>query len=64
MGLRQRSEQVGEGYSEEQSGEKMRSLRMQLPVHVPGLSVSVLLVAPAIQKISKARICGALGDPN
>ena len=45
MGLGQGSEQVGQDNVREQPGKAMRSVRMQLPLRVCGLSVSVLLVA-------------------
>jgi hypothetical protein len=44
MGLRQHPGQVGQDNSEEQPGEKVRRLRMPLPLRMPRLSSSVLLV--------------------
>jgi hypothetical protein len=45
MGLRQRSEQVGQDNGKEQSRKEMRSLWVQLPLYLRRLSVSVLLIA-------------------
>jgi hypothetical protein len=45
MDLRQGSGQVGQDNSKEQQRKKMRPLRLQLPLYVPGLPLSVLLVA-------------------
>ena len=45
MGLRRRPGQVGQDNGEEQRREEMRPLRVQLPLCMRGLSVSVLLVA-------------------
>ena len=44
MVLGQPSEQVGQGDGEEQPGQAMRALRVQLPMHVCRLPLPVLLV--------------------
>ncbi len=36
---------VAQDNGKEQPGEKVRPVRMQLPMHVPGLSASVLFIA-------------------
>ena len=44
MGIRQSSEQVGQDNSKEEPGKDVRPMWMPFPMHVRGLSVSVLLV--------------------